>query len=397
MSRFPPVEVQLFLPDTGPTEAAAAARVVASGWLGRGPETDGFEVEFAAHLGVSRDQLIALPSCTDGLFLAMEALELKPGDEVVLPTVSFVGAGQAILAAGARPGLCDVDPRSLNPAAEHIAAKLTPRTRAVVLLHYGGVPCDMGPIMALLDARGITLVEDSACSPASSIGGKMCGTFGAFATWSFDAMKLMSAGEGGMLYVRDPKLAARIRLRTVLGMSSASGLASASEHRWWEFDVAVRGRRTLYCDVLAAVARVQLARLDEMVTRRGQIARHYRQCVGGHGKLALPPAPPPGAVVSDYFFWVQLESALRDELARVLRFAGIYTSFRYYPLHRMTLFRDPGPFPGADEAANTTLNLPLHSKLTAQQVDRVCEVVDGFLRDSSDVRAVRASASPRAA
>ena len=371
--------IQLFRPDIGAAELAAMRRVIESGWLGRGPETEAFEAEFAAYLDVPAACVASLPSCTDGLFHAMTLLDLAAGDEVILPSVSFVGAAQAILAAGGRPVLCDVDSRSLNATADTIACRLSQRTRAVLLLHYGGAPCVMRPILRLLAERRLALVEDSACSPASRVEARFCGTFGAMGVWSFDAMKAMTTGEGGMIFVADREQMARLKPRLALGLTSPSGYASSAVERWWEYDVTTAGRRSQVSDLNSAVGRVQLSRLPQMIERRRQIDRAYREALAHSDWLRLPPEPSAETTGSYYFFWIQLESRLRDRLARRLRERGIYSSFRYYPLHRTTLFRDSSAFPGADAAADTTLCLPLHSALSTDELVRVCESVNSFI------------------
>jgi aminotransferase len=191
--------LHLHSPDVGQEELAAIQRVLSSGWLGRGRETEAFEDEFAVHLGVARDTVVTVPSCSEALFHAVQLLDLEPGDEVVLPTISFLAAAQAVRATGATPVLCDVDPNSLNASENTIDSALNKRTKAVLLMHYGGVPCPMGGIVELLKKRGVALIEDAACCPASRIEGRACGTLGDIGAWSFDSAKIISMGEGGAL------------------------------------------------------------------------------------------------------------------------------------------------------------------------------------------------------
>jgi dTDP-4-amino-4,6-dideoxygalactose transaminase len=189
---MPPIRIQLFRPDFGPAEHDALRAVLASGWVGRGAKTAAFERAFAQHLGVAAENVMAIPSATDGLFLSVAHSNLGPGDEVIMPTISFIGAAQAVASVGATVRLCDVDPHTLNPSLENLDAVRTPRTKAVILIHYGGVPCDMREIMSWANAHEIAVIEDSACSPVSTLDGRACGTFGDFAMWSFDSMKMMS-------------------------------------------------------------------------------------------------------------------------------------------------------------------------------------------------------------
>lgn len=365
--------IHLFQPQTGDEELAAVAEVFADKWLGHGPRTKAFEAEFAAHIGVDPEHMIFLNSGTAALFLALECLGLEEGDEVVLPSLSFLAAANAVLAVGARPVFCDVDPRTLNPDAAHIEAALTDRTKAVVVLHYGGYPGDIEAVAALCRDRGIPLVEDAACSVGSRVNGKAVGGFGDFAMWSFDAMKVLVTGDGGMLYVRDRELAARARRLAYHGLVQSSGIGHAKvSHRWWELEVPEIGRRVIGNDMTAAIGRVQLRRLPEFVARRREIVELYdRELAGAEGILPPPPLPA-GHESTYYFYWVQFEEEIRDEIASELLAADIYTTFRYAPLHKVAAYRSEGrTLPSSDHAAGRTLCLPLHPGLSDDDVRTV--------------------------
>lgn len=365
--------IHLFQPQTGEEELAAVAEVFADKWLGHGPRTKAFEAEFAAHLGVEAEKVVFLNSGTAGLFLALECLDLREGDEVVLPSLSFLAAANAVLATGARPVFCDVDPRTLNPDAAHIESALTERTKAVIVLHYGGYPGDIKAIAELCRDRGVTLVEDAACSAGSRVDGRAVGTFGDLAMWSFDAMKVLVTGDGGMLYVRDAELAARARRLAYHGLAQPSGFGHAKvSHRWWELDVPEIGRRVIGNDMTAAIGRVQLRRLAEFVTRRKEIVDLYDRELAGAEGIELPPPLPAGHESTYYFYWVQLDPGIRDEVASELLAAGIYTTFRYAPLHKVAAYRSEGQvLPASDVASGRTLCLPLHPGLSDDDVRTV--------------------------
>ncbi|MFI9812624.1 DegT/DnrJ/EryC1/StrS family aminotransferase [Saccharothrix variisporea] len=364
--------ISLFQPQVGDEELAAVAEVVASRWLGHGPRTAAFEAEFAEHLGVDPARVVFLASGSASLFLAIESLDLGPGDEVVLPSVSFIAAANAIVSCGARPVFCDVDPRTLNPTAEDVAAAITPRTKAVVVLHYGGYPGDVERIAALCRDRGVELVEDAACSVASRVGGRACGTFGDSAIWSFDAMKVLTTGDGGMLYVRDPDRALRVRRLAYHGLAQLSGFSGAkSSRQWWKLDVQEPGRRVIGNDLTAAIGSVQLRRLGGLVARRREIVELYDRELADVPGVLPPPALPEGHETSYYFYWVQLADGIRDDVASDLYAAGIYTTFRYEPLHKVPLYGFDGELPHSDHLATRTLCLPLHPGLTDADVHTV--------------------------
>ncbi|MEU7999410.1 DegT/DnrJ/EryC1/StrS family aminotransferase [Micromonospora sp. NPDC049060] len=377
--------INVFQPTLGAEELDAVRAVFDSSWLGHGPRTREFEQEFAAHAGLVPERTIFINSATAGLFLAVELLALGPGDEVVLPSISFVGAANAIASAGARPVFCDVDPRTLNPSVADVERALTPTTKAVILLHYGGVPGEVAEIAELCRRRGVALVEDAACAVASTVDGRPCGSFGDIAMWSFDAMKILVTGDGGMLHVRDAELARRAHRLAYHGLEHASGFSAAGKgvpHRWWELDVREFGRRVVGNDLTAAIGLVQLRRLPGFVARRREIAAEYDRLLADVEGVRLPPPLPAGQRSSHYFYWVQLDPEIRDQVAADLLDIGIYTTFRYAPLHKVPAYGAGWHLPGADEAARTTLLLPLHQGLDDADVRTV---VDG-LRKSVEQR-----------
>ena len=370
--------VQIFQPSLGREELEAVARVFASNWIGKGAVTDRFEAAFADHLDVARSLVRSVSCCTEGLFQSMGLLGVGSGDEVVLPSISYVGAANAILAAGATPVFCDVDPRTLNATADSIAAKLTARSRAVLLLHYGGLPCDMDAICSLVQGRHLLLVEDSACSIASMYRQRACGTFGDIGLWSFDSMKVLSTGDGGMVYCRSAELAERVERLLYLGLTSTSGLSSDAPERRWEFDASWPARRAIMNDIASAIGLEQLKKLPSFIERRRAIHELYDRELANLEWLRTPPEPPPHTHSSYYMYWVQTAPGVRDRLATCLREQGIYTTFRYFPLHRLDLYGTSDRLPHAEEAAQTTLCLPLHQNLSEKDTDRVIEAVRSF-------------------
>ncbi|MEV0221385.1 DegT/DnrJ/EryC1/StrS family aminotransferase [Streptomyces sp. NPDC050704] len=365
--------IQVFQPQLGADELAAVAEVFDSNWIGHGPRTAAFEAQFAEHLDVEPEQLVFLNCATAGLFLATELLGLTEGDEVVLPSLSFVAAANAVAASGARPVFCDVDPRTLNPTVTDVERAVTSRTKAVLVLHYGGLPGDIAAIAHYCRERGITLIEDAACAVASRADGKAAGTFGDLAVWSFDAMKVLVCGDGGMLYVRDAEQAARARRLAYHGLARPSGFGQARvSSRWWELDVPEVGRRIVGNDMTAAIGTVQLRRLPGFVDRRQEIVELYDRELAGIPGLLLPPPLPAGHRSTYYFYWVQMDPDVRDKVASELFAAGVYTTFRYPPLHKVPVYGAADQvLPHSDQAADRTLCLPLHPGLDDSDVRSV--------------------------
>ena len=366
--------IRLFQPTLGPEELAAIAEVFADDWLGPGPRVKALEAAFGAYVAAEPEHMIAVTSCTEGLFQAVAALELGPADEVILPTVSFVGAAHAIRATGAGLRLIDVDPVTLNPRPEHVEKALTPRTKAILLLHFGGRLDWIAEIAGLARSRGVALIEDAACALGGRRNGEAYGTFGDIGVWSFDAMKLLVTGSGGMIRVRDDALRERISQGVLLGgvRTGLEGAENGVAH-WWEVDPPGAGRLAVMNDLEAAIGLVQLARINGFLDRRRHIVHAYDSALAGVPWLALP--PPATAESAAYFYWVQTPAGVRDKLAHHLRERDIYTSFRYWPLHRTKLYADSGSYPGADRAADSTLLLPMHQNLSDADVDQIVESV----------------------
>lgn len=358
--------IQVFSPTLGQSELLAIADSFQSGWIGKGQKVDEFESTWASHIGANPANVVSINSCTEALFQAVQLLGIGPGDEVIIPTIHFIGAAQAVLSVGAIPVFCDVDSRTLNATADNISEKITPKTKAVILNHYGGVPSKA----LSLHYRPIYLIEDAANAPASTYNGKAVGTFGDIGCWSFDAMKIISTGDGGMLWFKDEALATKARKQIYLGTSEATGLNS-NKDKWWEFGVDIAGaRRSVMNDIAAAMGLEQLRKLPQFIERRREIFSNYWH--GLNGNFSYVPYFDYNS--SYYFFWVQTPE--RDELAGYLRNRQIYTSFRYWPLH--LAYGLPDSLPNAEKASRETLLLPLHCGLTDSQVEYICNCVKEF-------------------
>lgn len=369
--------IRIFQPTLSQEELDAITEVFADQWPGAGPRVKIFEREFAAYVGVECEQMLAVTSCTEALFQSVAALELPPSSEVILPTISFIGAAHAVRASGATLRLVDVDPVTLNPRLEHLEQALNSRTGAILLLHFGGRLGWIRDIADLAKRRSIVLIEDSACALGGRQNGVSYGTFGDIGTWSFDAMKLLVTGDGGMIRIRDNTLRQRVFNRTHLG-GVKPGLEGAVSNRvrWWEVHPQCWGRMAFMNDLAAAIGLVQLRRIDSFIKRRRYIAQTYDDAFATVPWIQLPPSPTEEDV--PYFYWIQTSVGVRDNLADYLRECGIYTTFRYWPLHRTELYADAGSYPGADVASDTTLLLPIHQNLSDSDLNRVIDTVRAF-------------------
>jgi dTDP-4-amino-4,6-dideoxygalactose transaminase len=369
--------INIFQPCLGQEELARIQKVFESNWIGKGNEVLEFEKQFALSLNSAPPYFTSTTCATEGLFLAMELFGIGEGDEVIVPSISFVAVGSAVLASGADLVLCDCNPFTLNVTVDDILEKITPRTRAVYVTHYGGVPCDMDNILDVCACHRIKVIEDAACAPRSFYKGKAAGTLGDMGVWSFDAMKILVTGDGGMIYLKDPDAMNRAKESLYLGLPNkqTSGMDSQGDN-WWEYDAVRPARRAIMNNISGAIGLEQLKKLPAFIQRRREIDERYREGFKGTKKIKLPPEIPKYRSSSYYMFWIQ--TPFRDQLARYLKLRGIYTTFRYWPLHRIPLFEGGAFLTHASYAADNTLNLPLHQSLTDEEVDYIIDTIKTF-------------------
>jgi dTDP-4-amino-4,6-dideoxygalactose transaminase len=373
--------INIFQPSLGKEELSEIEKVFESNWLGRGKQVAEFEYLFSKNLKESSDSFYALSCCTEGLFMAAKIFNFGPGDEIIVPSVSFIAAGSAVVESGAKLVICDVDKHSLNTTAEHIKEKISNKTKAIILNHYGGHPCDMDPIMELAKANNIFVIEDSACAVQSFYKGKACGTIGDMGIWSFDAMKSIVTGDGGMVYLKSNKLLNQLKEECYLGLpaKSTSGIDKSSDNSdiWWEVQINRPGRRSIMNNISAAMGIIQMNKLDAFQARRKFIYESYNIGFKENKFIQTPPNLIKDCTNSYYFYWIQLEK--RNELAKYLKERDIYTTYRYWALNDVDYFNiKDKSLPNTDFASSKTLNLPLHPSLSDADIIKVINSVNEF-------------------
>ena len=290
--------INVMQPSLGQEELDRLKKVFESNWIGKGPLVKEFERAYAEHLGSSADRVLSTNCCSEGLFSSMYICDIMPGDEVIVPTVSFVGAGNAVCANGSKLVLCDVDPRTLNARAEDIEKVITPKTKAILLLHYGGIPCDMDAIMPLAEHYGLKVIEDCAAGVCSSYKGRALGTFGDMGMWSFDAMKILVCGDGAILHFNTPELREKADKWLYFGLQAKSGYENSVAQKWWEFDISCYGHRAIMNDVTAAIALEQLKKLPMFMEKRSAVHNAYNDNLADLGWMDMPLPLPEGSVSS---------------------------------------------------------------------------------------------------
>jgi dTDP-4-amino-4,6-dideoxygalactose transaminase len=353
---------------------SAVEQAVASGWWSMGPRVAAFEGAFADFSGAGH--AIAVSSGTAALQLAVLAAGCGPGDEVVLPSLNFVAAANAVTHSGATPIFCDIGgPHDLNLDPGDLESALGHATRAVVVLHYGGFPCDMEAVRRVTDGRGIAVIEDAAHAPGATWRGQRCGTLGLVGCFSFFTNKNLPIGEGGMLVTDDDAIAERVRLLRSHGMTTLTW----DRHRGHahSYDVVTEGFNYRLDEVRAAIGLVQLGRLEAANAARARIAARYRAALDGVQGLELPFPEPEAQKASAHHLAVVLlpPGARRETVREALDRRGIQTSVHYPPIHHFSAYaaRSHRPLPRTDDVAERLLTLPLYPELEEAQVDVVIE------------------------
>ena len=365
-------------------EIAAVVRVLRSGWLTTGGECAAFEKEFAAAIG-GGVEAVAVNSNTAGLHLALEALGIKEGDEVIVPVLTFTATAEVVRYLGADPVFADVDPQTLCVTAEAVAQKITPRTRAIMPVHFAGLPCDMAAIAKLAAERGVPIVEDAAHAFPTSYQGVPVGAHGsAAAVFSFYANKTITTGEGGMVVSADKDLVKRIRIMRLHGIDRDVFRRHTDKPGLWRYDVVAPGYKYNLTDIAAALGRGQLRRAGELREARKAIAERYDQAFAKL-PLVLPVKAKGGDASSYHLYIVQLAEASpvdRDLFTAALEANGIGYSVHYTPLHQLSYWREryglrDADFPCATGYARRCVSLPLYPSMNEEEIESVIATIIG--------------------
>jgi dTDP-4-amino-4,6-dideoxygalactose transaminase len=360
-----------------PELSDAVVGVVGSGWWSMGPKVAEFEAAFADALAARH--ALAVANGTAALHLALLALDCGPGDEVILPSLTFVAAANMIRRVGATPVFCDiVGQGDLNLDPEDLDRAVSPATKAVVVLHYGGFACDMGSVLEIARTNAIRVIEDSAHAPGSRWNGRSCGTIGDIGCFSFFSNKNLAIGEGGMVTTDDDELADRLRLLRSHGMTTLTW----DRHRGHAstYDVVVPGLNYRLDEIRAAMGLVQLRFLSEENTARARLARLYGEALDGVNGYAMAFSDRLGDPTSSHHLAVALvpDAASRDRIRAELVERRIQTSVHYPPIHGFSAYQDLEPsrsLPRTDDAAARLLTLPLFARMTDDQLGLVVDAL----------------------
>lgn len=365
--------IQVFKPDISEEEIAAVSEVLRSGWLGLGPRTAEFEERFSAYVGTR--SAVGVNSGTSALDLALRLLHISSSDEVIVPTFTFVSTAHVVAYNQATPVFADIDPDTLDVSLDDVAAKITPRTRAIIPVHYGGRPVD---IDALRDIAGsIPIIEDCAHACGSSLRGHKAGSLGDIGCFSFQAVKNLTTGDGGALALDDPSLAQRAKRLRWLGIDKGTwDRTELDRSYWWEYSVDEIGLKCHMNDIAAALGLVQLTRLDAMNARRKQIAGFYTAALADVPEVMTPPLDSAESQSSWHIYCIQCKR--RDDLSVWLQERGVSTGVHYKPIHTYRCYGRQPSLKRAERVFPSVLTLPMYPGLTDSEVDQVVSGIASF-------------------
>lgn len=370
--------IPVFKPNYGQEEIDAVTEVLKSGWIGLGPKTKQFEEEFAKYIGTR--YAIGLNSATSALQLAIKALGIGDGDEIITTPMTFVSTNMAILYNGVKPVFCDIEADTLNIDASKIEALITPRTKAIMVVHYGGYACDIEHIIRIAFTYGLEVIEDVAhgCGGAwrNGIISPMLGSVGKIGCFSFHAVKNLATGDGGMITTDDEDIYKRLMKLRWLGIDKDTFSRNNGSYSW-QYDISELGYKMHMSDIPAALGLVQLSRLNVSNKRREDIVNVYNTRLAGVFDIERP-------VRKNYqvpaFHNYVIKCNRRDELHEYLKQNGISTGVHYIPNNHYDLFKDYGATPVSDEVFKKILTLPLYPDLEFEQVEFIVQKIKEFYK-----------------
>jgi|GEM_PF-923790 len=371
--------IKVFASKTGQEEIDEGTSTLQSQWLGIGSKVTAFEKELAERNKFK--SVVMTDSCSNSLYTAINCFRFPPGSEIILPSLTFVSCAHAVVLNNCVPVFCDVEYDSMNCSLETITKHITPKTAAIMVVHYGGKPVNIGPILEL----GLPVIEDAACAIDSKIGDQYCGSFGDIGCFSFDSMKNLSAGEGGAIVAASTSMIEKVKRLRYCGIAK-SGIDAAKEHkgRWWETEVLYASIRQMPNDIIASIALAQLRKLDQLQLIRKTIWDIYQREFENIQDLIRPVNAGNNEQHSYFTYAIKVpymnDSVNRDKLAYFLYDRGIYTTLRYYPIHYMKLYETHQCLQNTEKLNEEALSLPIHPDLSDTDVDKIVSAVKEFFK-----------------
>ena len=373
-----PPPVPVFVPYIGVDTIKAVVDALNVGWLGMGATTQAFEEGIGRFLGLDGRHVLATNTGTSALHIALLVAGVGPGDEVITPSFNFVSDHQAIVAAGAAPVLCDVDDASLGLDVDKAAALVGPKTKAIVPLHFAGIPADLKALYRLAERTGIRIVEDATHAFGSRVDGRRIGSFGDVTCFSFDPVKVITSIDGGAVVVNDTRELERLRHYRLLGIDRDT-IERYKNSRAWEYDVVSQGFRYHLTNINASVGLSHRARAEEFITSRRRACQLYNRLLHGVRGVRCPQTDFEN--VSPFIYFVRVEQGRREALINDLKARGIATGIHFMGAHAFTFLKDcrRGDLSVTERVAQEIVTLPLHTFMPAETVERVAGAIRDFM------------------
>lgn len=374
------------LPDIGEEEIAEVVDSLRSGWLTTGPKTQRFEREFADFIG-GDVQALAVNSATAGLHLVLEAFGIGPGDEVITTPYTFTATAGVVRHLGADPVFVDIDPHTFNIDPEKLERAITPRTKAIIPVHFAGLSCAMDSIIKIARKHGLKIVEDAAHALPTTYDGRLIGTLNTDATvFSFYATKTITTGEGGMIVTRDEAIADRCRVMRLHGINRDAFDRYTSTKPAWHYEIIAPGFKYNLTDIASSIGLQQLKKAWAFQQRRQEMAERYNKELQGL-PFVLPPQPQDGDIHAWHLYAIRLDDSARinrDDFIQEMSARGIGCSVHFIPLHLHPYWQkaydlQPHDFPVAWSAYERAVSLPLYTRMTDEDQTRVIEAVKEVL------------------
>jgi perosamine synthetase len=362
----------------GEEELAQVKEAFDYGYFGLAYKVNEFEDALKNYLGGERN-VIAVNTGTSALHIALDSISIKDGDEVILPSFTFVATAQAVTYCGALPVFCEVNEDTMLMDLEDVKKKITTRTKAIIPVHYAGSPCDMEALLNLGEKLGIRIIEDAAHAIGSTYKGKKIGSFGDITCFSFDSIKVMTCGEGGAVVTKDSDLAEIIRKKRLLGIDRKTMHTKNWKERSWDYDVLYSGYRYHMSNINAGIGLAQIKKIDKFIQKRKNLCHIYMNELKGIKGIKLPVTD--FSKIAPFMFVIRVEDGKRDSLKAYLMEHDIESGISYIPSHHFSFYNKKQILPITDKIFNELLCLPMHFELIEDNVKEVSYYIKEFFKN----------------
>ncbi len=364
----------------GEEELAEVKEAFEYGYFGLAYKTNEFEQELGKYLGTDRFA-IAVSTGTNALHLALDTVGIKEGDEVIMPSFTFVATAQAVVMCGGKPVFCEVNPVTFLIDIEDVKKKITKRTKAIIPVHYAGHPCDMDALMKIKEETGIRIIEDAAHAFGTYYKGKKIGSFGDITCFSFDSIKVMTCGEGGAIVTDDSKFDDLSRKKRLLGIDRKTMHVKDWKKRSWVYDVPTLGYRYHMSNINAAIGLAQIKKVDRFIERRRQLCHVYDEELRAVDSVIV--MPDEYDLIAPFMYVIRVKMGVRNRLKDYLMKHDIESGISYIPCHHFSLFRDNVNLPITDAIYEEILCLPMHYGLSDEDVREVAGRIRKFFEEGA--------------